>query len=236
MRSILPKQSALSITMRSCIVLGLWAAGCSQLACDDTAKPQPEHETRQPAPHHHCDEPHGSDAERLEPPPDDSFGDVVPFSSSPLLVRTGDGPRNVHLLWGKEEGEESVYLAIGSRIVLRERERDVVGFYRIQGHYDYDFLVYITQGGGPGTCVWYKQARVFTLFEDELLPRGTVELGGYLECADGEYASCGCGTWEASWRTTRERIRTLLTTSPRVTYSDPERPPKSPPPSETLSL
>jgi len=125
-----------------------------------------------------------------------------------------------------DDATKVVHVALGGVVVLTERERDSPVVHVLSAPGKPSVIAIETSGGGPGTCVWMKEVRAFlvadlaTFANDQDAPKGkAVELGGYLDCEDGTRRSCGCGTWEATWRATFEGGDELeFTTEPKTTY------------------
>jgi|GEM_PF-2543559 len=116
-----------------------------------------------------------------------------------------------------ETSEPMVFLAIDSTVVRVLAARDHVGLYRITGARGVDYLVHVTQDGGPGTCVWSETTTVFRVsaVDHELVEVGTATTGGYLECSAAPRA-CGCGTWRSEMTVFSERGTTRLRLQPRA--------------------
>jgi hypothetical protein len=123
--------------------------------------------------------------------------------------------------------------------VLRvTRQRDHVGFFRLRGPHDYDYLIHVFQSGGPGTCVWAEFLVVYRIEDDStaLTTLQTLPTGGYLRCADASSRSCGCGTWTSTFTARTTRQHAVLVIHSRVAYRDPKDPPVPAPADRTVTL
>ncbi len=142
-----------------------------------------------------------------------------------------------------EDSSKVIELALGGTVVRTERERDspVVHIFSPAG--EPSVIAIETIGGGPGTCVWMKEVRVYSaaaLVEfaaDKTEPAGTsIELGAYLDCEDGTPRSCGCGTWEAAWSAAFEGGVLKVTTTPKTTYKSEDKAPVAPPKGDVVAV